>query len=321
MKIACLTHYYIEENRAGGELMLHGLLSRLAADGHEVTAYITDTKRPTTTIDGVKVVYHADGRTILKNIDYDAVVTQFANSNHAIIDAKRRNKRIIYVAHNDAPQTYRHIRALAPKDLVVFNTLWLSKKLVGGRAKRVVVHPPIDRKSFETVSTGEYVSLVNLTPEKGADIFYSLAEQMPDVKFLGVEGGYYKHRQMMNKLDNVTLIKMTPNMRDDVYAKSKVVLMPSTYESFGMVAAEAIASGIPVIATPTSGLLENLGEAGVFVRRGVNENYTWRRALQKLLDDPIYYKQVSALSLKQSKKINTKQELDIFADTVKKMSK
>ncbi|MFE4971343.1 glycosyltransferase [Kitasatospora sp. NPDC056651] len=54
-------------------------------------------------------------------------------------------------------------------------------------------------------------------------------------------------------------------MRERVYARSRVVLMPSSHESWGRVGVEAFASGIPVIAHPTPGLAECLGHAGIYV--------------------------------------------------------
>ncbi|WP_262928542.1 glycosyltransferase family 4 protein [Streptomyces sp. CBMA152] len=51
-------------------------------------------------------------------------------------------------------------------------------------------------------------------------------------------------------------------MREHVYSRSRVILMPSLYESWGRVAVEAFASGIPVIAHTTPGLVESMGEAG-----------------------------------------------------------
>jgi glycosyltransferase involved in cell wall biosynthesis len=67
--------------------------------------------------------------------------------------------------------------------------------------------------------------------------------------------------------------------------------MPSAYESWGMVASEAICGGIPVIAFPTPGLKENLDYAGIFVPpHSIQE---WVDAIQKLLTDSEYYRTVS----------------------------
>ena len=315
MRIACLTHYYIEDNRAGGELMIHALLKALADAGHQVTAYITDTAFADTVIDGVRGVYDVDVETILDSVDYDVVISQFQSAPHAMASAKRRGKPFVFVVHNDIWATLRVVRLLAARDLVLYNTEWI-RALNTTQASEVVVHPPIDRKAFKTKTSGEYVSLVNLTIPKGVDIFFELARRMPDVKFLGVKGGYWKENQRSISLPNVTIIENTPNMRRDVYAKSKVVLMPSTYETFGMVAAEAITSGIPVIASPTAGLKENLGDAGIYVRRGSNDADKWEAELRALLTDAKYYARASRRALARSKVIDTATELKGFVRAV-----
>lgn len=315
MKIACLTHFYIEDNRAGGELMMHALLKSLADAGHDVTAYITDTIKQNTVIDGVKVVYGVRPDVVLETIPCDAVVSQFQNGPFAMDYAKRHRKPLIYVVHNDLWQTSKIVRMLAPRDLVVFNTKWV-KNFNRTSAQQIVVHPPIDRKQFKTKTTKEYITLVNLIAAKGADIFIQLAKLFPDEKFLGVKGGYWKADQLNINLPNVTILDNTPNMRDDVYAKSKIVLMPSTYETFGMVAAEAIVSGIPVIATPTAGLKENLGDAGIYARRGSNEITRWKDALSKLLNDKAFYDEMSKKSANRSKFFNSDEELKTFVKQV-----
>jgi glycosyltransferase involved in cell wall biosynthesis len=70
-------------------------------------------------------------------------------------------------------------------------------------------------------------------------------------------------------------------MRDDVYARTKLLLMPSDYESWGRVGVEAMASGIPVIAHPTEGLTESLGDAGTFIHR--DDIPAWCDAITRLL--------------------------------------
>lgn len=315
MKIVCLTHYYIEDNRAGGELMLHELLKALAAAGHDVTAFITDTDLPDTSIDGVKVAYDVDPRTVLDGIEYDVILSQFQNLPFAVEDSRRRGKPIVAIMHNDMWHTTKVLRMLKPTDLALYNTEWI-KAACSTPAQEIVVHPPIDAKAFRTNTKGEYVTLVNLTKPKGVDVFTELAKRMPEVKFLGVKGGYWKADQQRISLPNVTIIENTPDMKRDVYAKSRVVLMPSLYETFGMVAAEACVSGIPVIAAPTAGLKENLGDSGIFVRRGSNDIDKWEAALRRLLTDQDYYKTMSKKARARSKHFDSTAELAAFVQTV-----
>jgi glycosyltransferase involved in cell wall biosynthesis len=62
--------------------------------------------------------------------------------------------------------------------------------------------------------------------------------------------------------------------------------MPSNYETYGMVAREAGVSGIPVICTPTDGLKENLGEAGIYVDYRDIDGY--EKAIRELYDPKAY---------------------------------
>jgi glycosyltransferase involved in cell wall biosynthesis len=98
---------------------------------------------------------------------------------------------------------------------------------------------------------------------KGGKVFWELARIMSDRKFIGVRGAYGHQIDYPKDLPNVTIYKNDPDVKK-IYEQSRIVIMPSEYESWGRVAIEAASSGIPVIANPTPGLTESLGEAGVF---------------------------------------------------------
>jgi len=91
------------------------------------------------------------------------------------------------------------------------------------------------------------------------------------------------------------------------------LLMPSLYESYGRTAVEALVSGIPVIASPTPGLKESLGDAGIFCDAEKPEQ--WVEAI-KSLDDPETYKAQSKKCIERFKviKAETEKELKGFED-------
>jgi D-inositol-3-phosphate glycosyltransferase len=71
----------------------------------------------------------------------------------------------------------------------------------------------------------------------------------------------------------------------DYYAAADLCLMPSRYESFGMVALEAMASGVPVIASRAGGLAVTVqdGATGRLVPEG--DVAALARAVAGLLGD------------------------------------
>jgi len=104
--------------------------------------------------------------------------------------------------------------------------------------------------------------------------------------------GDYDHQEK-EQMDNVTFKENTPQIQKQ-YALTKVLLMPSRYESFGRTAIEAAASGIPTIAAPTEGLKESLGSAGIYC--DPSDPKAWEEELTKLLTDKDYYKERSDLA-------------------------
>ncbi|MCS4185181.1 glycosyltransferase family 4 protein [Salinibacter ruber] len=56
-----------------------------------------------------------------------------------------------------------------------------------------------------------------------------------------------------------------PDELADRYRRAEFLLVPSRYETFGIVALEALASGCPVVAAETGGLLEAVGACGLLV--------------------------------------------------------
>ena len=87
--------------------------------------------------------------------------------------------------------------------------------------------------------------------------------------------------------DRVTFIEPQPHhMLSTWYRAADVVVVPSRSESFGLVALEAAACGVPVVASAVGGLrtLVDDGVTGLLVED--RDPAAWARAIDRLLDEP-----------------------------------
>lgn len=311
-RILSISHYYVTNNRGGGEVMLHEILKRFVAEGYLVDAVAVDNDGNNETLDGVNVF---KGRRYLNMLSkkYDLVVSQFQVANTVLKDAAKLNIPTMFIVHNNMFLTTEVLDEIKPS-LVVFNTNWI-RDFYNYQENNIVVHPPVYAKDHAT-TRGAKISLINLIPSKGVYVFYNMATQLPRLRFLGVRGGYYKNDQVILNKPNVQILENTKDMKNDVWGQTGILLMPSEYESYGMAAVEALASGIPVIAKPTPGLKESLGFAGIFPYD--NTVGSWKREIVRLTN-PVYYKQASDLALKRSAEIKPEVELDALIEKVKKI--
>jgi glycosyltransferase involved in cell wall biosynthesis len=175
----------------------------------------------------------------------------------------------------------------------------------------VLVRPVLDVGRYAT-SSGEHVTQVNLSDQKGGQMFQRLVRFMPDVQFLGVRGGYGKQRDLYGH--NVTVMAPTERMRDEVYARSRVVVLPSRYETWGMVGPEAMCSGIPVVAAPTPGLRESLGWAGRFV--DLKDLGGWLAAVRELVDDEAVWQVASEHARERAAELAAQDDRPAFVEAL-----
>jgi len=100
------------------------------------------------------------------------------------------------------------------------------------------------------VPTGNCITLINANMLKGLPLFIELAGRFPDRKFLGVRP-YYNNINVPENIPNIEWI----NLQDDIriiLARTRILIVPSFYESWGRVAFQAMYNGIPVIYTKPS---------------------------------------------------------------------
>ena len=142
---------------------------------------------------------------------------------------------------------------------------------------------------------GDCITLINANQNKGQAAFLEMARRMPDRKFLGILP-YYGELQVALSTSNVEWIKFDDDIRN-ILRRTRILVMPSYYESFGRVAVEAMTNGIPVLYSKpaknspypggsTEGMQAWIAPAGIACDRdNIDE---WVRAIASLDDAAAY---------------------------------
>lgn len=291
LTIVARVHAMPPDHNAGAEHMLVSMLRPLAERGHNVSVWLSRYGKAGKEYDyrGIRVVpleSRLDFATAVRRSDVLLAHLETVPSTASL--ARGYGKRLVVVCHNTHRPTFRDMAA-GGTSLAVYNSQWMAREAElffaeypkATRPDRsLIVRPPVFADEYAT-KPGDAITLINCNPEKGGKVLKALAERMPDQQFLAVKGAYGE--QVLPALPNVEVVEHVrgEDMREQVYARTKVLLMPSSYESWGRAGCEALASGIPVIAHPTPGLCESLGEAGVFVDR--NDVAGYEAVLRKLM--------------------------------------
>lgn len=287
MRVLAMLHLFPPHHNAGAERMVLAMLRALVDRGHEVDVLLSQ-KHPEITADyeihGIRIHRHRDKTDPFQFFPAaDVIVTHLENTPRAAALGESFRIPVVKIVHN----TFSATRGQLQKgiSLAVYNSRWMAGEFADLPVESVVIRPPVAVADYATVP-GDCVTLVNLFEPKGPGTFYALAERFPKLRFLAVHGAY--GTQVVKDAPNVEHVRHIDGdrMRDEVYARTKILLVPSEYESWGRVGVEAMCSGIPVIAHPTPGLQESLGDAGIFCdRRKVDD---WEAAISTLLKPRSY---------------------------------
>lgn len=273
---------------AGAEWMLHTMLRWLVQQGHSVTV-ATSTDDPFE-FEGVDVIPAADRG---KLADVDVMIGHLLWTREVVQFCVDHNLPLVYLIHNTAQIDHWTLGQWNVTGLV-WNSEWVEATCgPQWKGPGVVCRPPVDCGDYSNDSMvpafeREMVTLINPNPEKGGGLFFEVAKRNAARRFLTVGGAYGTQLRRPSNARNVEQIPPTPNMAIDVYSRTRVLFVPSLHESWGRVAIEAMASGIPVVAHPTPGLVEALGSTGIFRDRG--DVKSWSDALVMLDDVDRYHR-------------------------------
>lgn len=271
-------------------------LEALAHAGHEVTVY-ADLVTETYERHGVRVnprsTFNKNKRTA------DLIYSHPDLGSIGYVVSQMHRLPYVAVVHNTGELNRWHLGHHKPT-LTIWNSESTRSEL-GGEGG-LVVRSRIRVKDHAVKTEGNSFTIINCTKDKGIDTFNALTKAHPEFPALAVRGGYglqetpippSRKASPHTPTSQVSVVGPVPHadMGKAVWSKTKVLLMPSKFESWGRAGVEALCSGIPVIAHPTHGLRESLGDAGIFVDRDDIEG--WSLELKQLMTDPTYYASAS----------------------------
>lgn len=311
-------HLYPPKHLCGAETMIHGIAKDLMAKGHSVRVLLHQANQYKITnnycYDGVDVF--PPNQNVIENLMRwcDAVFTHLDYTRWTIHAAKIYKKPVFHLIHNSHP--YPEIIDAEKPQHIIYNSFWL-KDLLNYKFSNFILPPPVDYRHFDLGidhAKAEYITLINLNKNKGGEIFEQIARAMPNKKFMGVIGSY--DEQIIPNLPNVRIVEKSTNIKE-YYKQTRILLMPSEYESWGMTATEAMSSGIPVICTDTPGLTENCGKAAIYVKNR-NDIKTWIKAINEL-DEEKRYSEASRKAKARAREHDPRKKLDALEPWIREM--
>ena len=221
------------------------------------------------------------------------------------INSRGYNRPIVVTCHFDG--RYNSLTFLA-SDKWSEMVLFINSSMEANFRKNIPQFPrsiartgivrPIMHESkivMDSPPDGDAITLVNANVNKGVHQFLELAKRMPNRKFLGVRP-YYGELWVPPAPSNVEWIPFDDDVRN-ILKRTRILLMPSEYESFGRIAVEAMYNGIPVLYSKpdpnskspsgtTEGMEEWILPAGIACMRDKPEE--WIAAIESLDDADTY---------------------------------
>jgi glycosyltransferase involved in cell wall biosynthesis len=189
--------------------------------------------------------------------------------------------------------------------------------------KCVVIHNAVDPTKYKAnKEPGEFITWIGRVEEadKNPLLFMRIA------KVAQAGGAYYKFRVVgegsylpelkkymrENDLKNVEFYGFCqPDKMSDIYKQASVLCMTSTSEGLSYVALEAMASGVPVVATRVGGLPEIINQPAIGTLVSSFNEAELFSAIDSLLKDTKKYESMQAAA---RKRIETDFSLDVMIE-------
>jgi glycosyltransferase involved in cell wall biosynthesis len=191
---------------------------------------------------------------------------------------------------------------------VITTSKWTSMALLDGYpldpARVHVAEPGVDPADLApgTTAGGELLCVAAVAPHKGQDVLVNALTTITDLQWRCVcvgtvhrDPGFVDALQLRARKAGIAdRVSFTgPRVGAELeaaYRAADVLVLASRAETYGMVVTEALARGLPVVATAVGGVPEALGRASDGTRPGLlvppEDSATFGAALRRWLGEP-----------------------------------
>ena len=163
----------------------------------------------------------------------------------------KRFDKVVCVSKDLAKETSKTF-ALKEKNIeVIYNGLSSLNKIV--------------RYDLNKRFTGKIVFIGRLVPVKNVQLLITTLRRLPEYYVLTVIGEGMLKEQLKNiteQLDLCNRVKFLGNLTniEEILIKYDILIIPSFFESFSLIALQGLVCGIPTISSKTGGIREVIGE-------------------------------------------------------------
>jgi glycosyltransferase involved in cell wall biosynthesis len=330
MKIVALSHGYPPFWNMGGEVSLHRTMTALNGEKY----VLTNVEEPYV-FDGINVQQINLDNVLKININPRPVTYQLRKMKADVVIGQSQLSLVavhaaydsgaISIVNVHAPPRFGKsiMKAVSLADYAIYNTqesanLW-------GEPNGFVLHPPISPLPEKISNKGDAYTVLSSLINKGVEVVLYLAKLYPDKRFIIVRSpaesthGLPDLEERVAKLPNVELHPRVPP--EEVYKyleQTRILLVPSMYETYGMSAIEAAGYGIPCVHVNNEHVREGIGDAAILVSPlDVNETAKGIETIEKNYEEFSRKAREKAEWL-YDRQLNELENLKDFIDNLKK---